>query len=461
MKYILIDGHSLLFRSYYALPALKAGGMGITTGAVRGFLSILLKILEKPHTHLVVALDTQAPTFRHTSYKEYKAGRPEVPEDFHKQVDVCRKLCKYLGIPVVEFAGFEADDIIATIADRAAKLGAYVDIYTGDKDLFQLISKQVRVVIFRKGVSNIEIYDHDKFLEKYGFEPSRFPIWKALAGDTSDNIKGIPGIGTKRASKLLKTYESIDDILADKKVSPYKDIFYRNMELVNVVRDVPIGSIVGLREHISDWNGVVSLLDKLSIRRFRDDIRRHFMPRKWIEPFKMINEAGEVFMWQSSGDMLSLFDTEEEINWLRTSLEKPPWKIVDGGKDGWKNIISRDVIPQPWSYVMPSRALANYRADFSRIALFWHFINHFGIMIYGDLEKTLFNGGPVVVEEEKGIKVAVGERDIVSKVALAIFETGGKVYAFDEDCIWADFGDLEMARNWYKAAYGDDVEVMG
>ncbi len=461
MKYILVDGHSLLFRSYYALPALKAGGMNVTTGAIRGFISILLKILSLPHTHMAVALDTKAPTFRHERYEEYKAGRPEVPEDFHKQVEICKQLCKLLGIPVLEAPGYEADDIIATIATRAESLGALVDIYTGDKDLFQLITDKVRVIVFRKGVSSTEVYDKYKFIEKYGFAPERFPIWKALAGDASDNIKGVPGIGVKRATSLLHKYEDIDDILSDKKVAPYANIFIENLKLVSVVRDVPIGDIVSLREKLSHWEEAKSLLDQLSIKRFRDEMRKRFMPRKWIEPFKMINENGDVFMWQSTSGMMSLFDTEEEMKWLKGSLEKPPWKIVNGGKEGWKKIISRDIIPQPWSYVMPGMAVEQYFDDFTRISLFWHFISHFGIMIYGDLEQRLFDGGPVVVEAEKGIKIAVGDKELVPRVALAIFETGGKVYAYDDECIWADFDDLEMARDWYKAAYGEDVEVMG
>jgi len=461
MKYILIDGHSLLFRSYYALPALKAGAMDITTGAIRGFISILLKILHQPHTHVAVALDTKAPTFRHEAYKEYKAGRPEVSEDFHKQVAVCKELCKLLGIPVLEVPGFEADDIIATIASRAEQLPAEVDIYTGDKDLFQLITDRVRVIVFRKGVSNTETYDKQTFINKYGFEPRFFTIWKALAGDASDNIKGVPSIGPKRATALLKKYETLDDILADSKVAPYKEIFWSNYKLVNVVRDVDIGDIVSLRERISDWEATEELLETLSIRRFRNELRNLFMPRRWVEPFKMVNDAGETFMWQSPTGMLSLFDADEEMNWLKDSLGRPPWKIVNGGRDGWKKIISRDIIPQAWSYVMPGMAREHYKSDFTRISLFWHFISHFGIMIYGDLEKRIFNGGPVVVEEEKGIKIAVGDKALVPRVALAIFETGGKVYAYDDDCIWADFHDLEKARRWYKAAYGEDVEVMG
>ncbi|NOZ91873.1 MAG: hypothetical protein GXO59_01230 [Dictyoglomi bacterium] len=461
MKYILVDGHSLLFRSYYALPALKAGSMDITTGAIRGFISILLKILGMPHTHMAVALDTKSPTFRHESYEAYKAGRPEVPEDFHRQVEICKELCRFLGIPVLEAPGYEADDIIATIATRAELIGAEVDIYTGDKDLFQLITDRVRVIVFRKGVSNTETYDKNKFIEKYGFSPDRFPIWKALAGDASDNIKGIPNIGVKRATALLQKYDDIEGLLSDKKIAPYINIFEENLRLVRVVRDVPVGDIVSLRENLSDWEKASNLLDKLSIKRFRDELRKRFMPRKWIEPFKMVNDNGEVFMWQSSTGMASLFDTEEEMRWLKGSLEKPPWKIVNGGKDGWKRIISRDIIPQPWSYVMPGMAIYEYASDFTRISLFWHFINHFGIMIYGDLEQRLFDGGPVVVEEEKGIKIAVGDKDLVPRVALAIFETGGKVYAYDDECIWADFDDLEMARDWYRAAYGEDVEVMG
>jgi len=139
-------------------------------------------------------------------------------------------------------------------------------------------------------------------------------------------------------------------------------------------------------------------------------------------------------------------------------MERPPWKLIP--PDKWRRLLNQDVLPDPWSYVMPQKASGHL--DFSKIALFWHFIRSFGAMLYEKVEDSLFNGsGKLVIEENKGLKVVVGDECDVSNVALAIFETGGKVYAFEGDAIWADFEDLEKARRWYTAAYGRTAEVTG
>jgi hypothetical protein len=204
------------------------------------------------------------------------------------------------------------------------------------------------------------------------------------------------------------------------------------------------------------------ILDRYSIgvsaraKFIRNAVKELFSLRVWIEPFVMEGEDGEKY--SVSANTPRLFASQEELAWLKENMERPPWKVIP--PDRWKRLLNQDVLPDPWSYVMPKKAYSHF--DFSKIALFWHFIRSFGAMLYEDVESSIFNGsGKLVIEENKGLKIVVGDECDVANVALAIFETGGKVYAFEGDAIWADFEDLEKARRWYTAAYGRAAEVTG
>lgn len=208
----LIDGHSLAFKAYYAIRGLTGPG-GVPTGAVFGFLRMLLKFLDefKP-THLAVVFDTGKPTFRHELYEPYKANREAAPADFEEQMRWIDRLLGAMGLAVFRVEGFEADDVMATLATRVAAAGGEAAILTADKDLLQLVAD--RVVVLRPGLDEIRRCDADAVADILGVRPGQVADYLALVGDSSDNIPGVPGIGKKTASQLIETYGSLDAILA-------------------------------------------------------------------------------------------------------------------------------------------------------------------------------------------------------------------------------------------------------
>lgn len=192
-KLVLIDGNSIAYRAFFALPLLN-NEKGVHTNAVYGFTMMLMKILEdeKP-THILVAFDAGKTTFRHKTYSEYKGGRQKTPPELSEQFPFIRELLDAFGIPQYELENYEADDIIGTLSKRAEKEGFQVKVISGDKDLTQLCSEKTTVGITRKGITDIEEYTPDHIKEKYGLTPEQIIDMKGLMGDASDNIPGVPG----------------------------------------------------------------------------------------------------------------------------------------------------------------------------------------------------------------------------------------------------------------------------
>lgn len=215
-KILLIDGHSILNRAYYGLPDLT-NGEGRHTGAVYGFLTILLRILdeEKPD-YLTVAFDLHAPTFRHLMYADYKGTRKGMPEELREQVPLMKEMLQAMGICIMTKEGYEADDILGTIARKSEAKGMDVTILSGDRDLLQLATDKVMIRLPKtvKGKTTIEDYHAPQVLEKYMVTPPQIIDLKALQGDSSDNIPGIPGVGEKTAAKIISTYGSIENAYA-------------------------------------------------------------------------------------------------------------------------------------------------------------------------------------------------------------------------------------------------------
>ena len=214
MKLVLIDGHSILNRAFYGVPDLT-NGKGLHTNAVYGFLNILFKILEeeKPD-YLAVAFDVKAPTFRHEIYKEYKGTRKPMPEELRQQVPVMKEVLLAMGVVILERPGYEADDILGTLAKRAERDGMDVSLVSGDRDLLQIASEKIKIRIpkTKMGKTEIEDYYAKDVQEVYQVTPEQFIELKALMGDTADNIPGVPKIGEKTATGLLVEYGSIDNI---------------------------------------------------------------------------------------------------------------------------------------------------------------------------------------------------------------------------------------------------------
>lgn len=212
-KIVLIDGHSILNRAFYGLPVLS-NSKGVPTNAIYGFLNIMFKILEeeKPE-YLTVAFDVHAPTFRHKMYAEYKGTRKPMPEELRTQVPLIKEMLQAMGVRIVEQAGYEADDILGTIAKSAERQGMQAVIVSGDRDLLQLASKEIKIRIpkTKKTGTEIEDYTEEEVKATYGVTPTEFIDVKALMGDSSDNVPGVPGIGEKTATSIIASFGSIEN----------------------------------------------------------------------------------------------------------------------------------------------------------------------------------------------------------------------------------------------------------
>ena len=212
-KILLIDGHSILNRAFYGIPDLT-NSEGRHTGAVYGFLNILFRILdeEKPD-YLTVAFDVHEPTFRHKIYSQYKGTRKPMPSELREQVPLIQELLTAMGIKIVSKGGYEADDLLGTLAKKSEQKGMDVTILSGDRDLLQLATEKVMIRLPKtsKGKTTIEDFHGEQVLEKYQVTPPQIIELKALMGDSADNIPGIPGVGEKTATKLIVQYGSIEN----------------------------------------------------------------------------------------------------------------------------------------------------------------------------------------------------------------------------------------------------------
>ena len=253
-KFIIIDANALLHRSYHALPPLR-NKEGMVVNAVYGFLTVLFKVMRefKP-MYIAAAFDRKEKTFRHKEFAEYKAGRVKPPDEFYEQIPLSQDALAILGIPVLEKRGFEADDVIGTIATANEKENIETLIVTGDKDAFQLISPHTKVYTLRTGVKDTITYDEKAFTERYGFPPEQMIDFKAIAGDPSDNIPGVMGIGEKGAMDLIQEFGSVEKIYKEaekgdaskiksrylKKLQGQKKQAMLSKRLATIVRDVPM-----------------------------------------------------------------------------------------------------------------------------------------------------------------------------------------------------------------------------
>jgi DNA polymerase-1 len=214
-KVLLLDGHSLAFRAFFALPETLVTSSGQVTNAVYGFTAMLIKLLadERPQG-VVVCFDKGVPQFRVDRYPEYKAGRAATPDLFKQQLPLIREVIDSLRIPMIELEGYEADDLLATLTRRCKEEGLEVILVTGDRDILQLVGDNVSVVMTRRGISDVIRYDAPTVLERYGVTPEKWIDFVALKGETSDNLPGVPGIGDKTAAQLINKYGDIESVIA-------------------------------------------------------------------------------------------------------------------------------------------------------------------------------------------------------------------------------------------------------
>ncbi len=284
-RLLLIDGHSMAYRAFFALPAENfTTATGQHTNAIYGFATMLISLLrdEKP-THIAVAFDVSRKTFRTEKYPDYKANRAATPDEFRSQMSYLHELVGAFGISQFEREGFEADDILATLASRAESEGMDVIICSGDRDCFQLVTEKITVLYPKKGVSDLARMTPEAVLEKYGMTPSSYPEFAALRGDPSDNLPSVPGVGEKTAAKWVVEYGDVSNLIANidkisgkvgESLRSNIDIVLRNRELTQLIHTVP------LETQIEDlhWTGIneskiLPLFDLLEFRTLKDRIK--------------------------------------------------------------------------------------------------------------------------------------------------------------------------------------------
>lgn len=210
--FMLVDGSAIVHRAYHAMPAFSTSS-GVPTGAIHGFFSMLLKLIQELRPfHIVIAFDRPKPTFRQELYVGYQAQRPKMESDLSEQFGVIIKILEAAKITQIGVDGYEADDIIGTLSETANKQGIFTYIVTGDRDMLQLVDSDTRVLMPVKGISEVRLYDEESVRTHYGVEPSQIVDLKALTGDASDNYPGVPGIGPKTAANLINEYGDVDNI---------------------------------------------------------------------------------------------------------------------------------------------------------------------------------------------------------------------------------------------------------
>ena len=280
--FLLVDGNSLMHRAFHALPIMDADG--VYTNAIYGFLSMLLKVIREENVqYLAVCFDEHGPTFRHTIYADYKAGRMETPPELRQQFTTILSLLDEIGIKRFSLQGWEADDLLGTLSLKGEEAGAAPLLLTGDRDALQLVSSTTELMFTRKGISETVRFTPSKVYEEYGFNPDQVTDWKGLAGDSSDNIPGVPGVGDKTAVKLLQEYGSLEKILENagsikgklgEKLIIWADQARFCKELATIRRDAPITFSLGSCS-LPDLKKGVPALKKLRlnsiIRRIEDE----------------------------------------------------------------------------------------------------------------------------------------------------------------------------------------------
>lgn len=325
-KIMILDGNSLLFRAFYAMPPLKTK-KGQYTNAVYGFLSMLYKLLDiySPE-YICVAFDPKKPSFRHEQYKEYKAQRAKAPNELVEQFQLIRDVLNIHNIKCVEIDGFEADDVAGTFAREAEEQGAKVYLVTSDKDYLQLINENTKVILTKKGVTNTEEMDLQAMAENYGITPTQFIDLKALMGDPSDNIPGVGGIGEKTALKLIQEYGSLDEVYENidnikgklkEKLEIDKMQAYMSQTLARIIREIPFEfKLDDYKIQKPESKKLLNLYDELEFRTFKKRVADE------IEP------EGQISIFDSEGS-----EGSEESKSEIITINKIDFKYIDKEED--------------------------------------------------------------------------------------------------------------------------------
>ena len=336
-RLIIIDGNSIINRAFYALPQTMDNKEGLHTNAIYGFTTMLFKMIDiyKP-THISVAFDRKAPTFRHKEYSDYKAGRKKMPQELFEQMQPLKELLDAFKIERFEIDGYEADDIIGTISKAAEEDGFEVFIVTGDKDAIQLASNKTTTLITKKGVADVEEYNYDSVIEKYEMTPTQFIDLKGLMGDKSDNIPGVPGVGEKTGIKLIKQFGSIENLVEHtdelkgsikKKIEENKDEAIHSKWLATIVRDVPI-----------EFN-----LDKMIFGDYKvDDVIEKFQFFKFTSLIKKVMDMSGTQELEENNDNLEIYYDTDPSNIISLIKENGAFALKTVTREG--NLLEKNII---------------------------------------------------------------------------------------------------------------------
>ena len=340
--FLLVDGNSLMHRAFHALPLMDADG--VYTNAVYGFLSMLLKVIKEENVqYLAVCFDEHGPTFRHTVYADYKAGRRETPPELRQQFGTILTLLDQMGIRRFSLQGWEADDLLGTLSLKGAAAGTAPLLLTGDRDALQLVGGGTELMFTRKGISETIRFTPAKVYEEYGFTPEQVTDWKGLAGDSSDNIPGVPGVGDKTAVKLLQEYGTLEKILANadrikgklgEKLTAFAEQARFSKELATIRRDAPVNFSLGdcvlpdLKKGIPalaklKLNSIIRRLDS-GEENDSDAVKPGLKPIRF-EQTTLLNNGPEITVWlnaTSQHEPLYIYISDHSISLARESGEK-------------------------------------------------------------------------------------------------------------------------------------------
>ncbi|WP_017587218.1 DNA polymerase I [Nocardiopsis ganjiahuensis] len=423
-RLLLLDGHSMAFRAFFALPVDKFGtSTGQSTNAVYGFASMLVKLLrdEEP-THVAVAWDLSGPTFRDEEYEDYKGGRSETPPEFPSQVPLTQDLMRLIGVANLSAPGFEADDVIATLAHQGGEAGMEVLIASGDRDAFQLVTEHCTVLYPGKSLSDLRRMDPEAVEDKYGVSPERYRDLAALVGEKADNLPGVPGVGPKTAAKWIQKFGSLEELVARADEVPGKagqsfrdhmDDVLRNQRLNKLVTDVALDAgVAELALGEADRPGIDALFDNLE---FASNLRERL--------YAVIRSGGDEGEDAGAGEAgegfavdVTVAGTGEVAAWLvehaaaeGLTEEAPAGLAIDGSWGQGSGRVDALAVSVPSGaalFVDPTQADA---ADTEALGAF-----------LADPER------PKVVHEYKGALLALGAhgwalRGVVSDTALAAY----------------------------------------
>ncbi len=328
-RIIAIDGNSLINRAYYAIQRPMITKEGLYTHAVYGFISMLNKInKDYEPDYMLIAFDRKAPTFRHEEFAEYKAGRKKMPPELAMQLPLLKEVLTAMNIKMLEFDGFEADDIIGTIVKRGEEAGLEPLVITGDKDELQLASDITKIIITKKGISEFDIYSASTMQEKYGFSAEQFIDYKGLMGDQSDNIPGVPGVGEKTAQKLIHQFGSIENLISNSnqikpetlriKIEENTQLAIMSKRLATINTGMPIE--IDFNEYTvdpPDVDALITIYKKLEFNSFLSKLTQVGKPASTIQA-----KTGDFEILSGQEPKLILIKTPEHLKSFEVALNK-------------------------------------------------------------------------------------------------------------------------------------------